>query len=547
MRFRSKAALFLLSLFLIIAVASTRNGDIFFQIKKNLTIFSDVYKEIATLYVDEVSPQTAMRQAIDAMLGSLDPYTVFIGEGEQQEMEILSTGNYGGIGIEAGYRGGRIVIIAPLEGYPAQRAGIMPGDVIISIDGIDTSDLSAEEVQQITIGEVGSSIAVTIDRYGIDRALEFELKRERIEIRNVSFATLIGDEKNIAYVHLSRFGQNTAEELRQSLIDFSEITELRGIILDLRNNPGGLLTEAVEVVDKFIEPGVMVVETRGRLHAQSNMFMTNEPPLFGELPLIILQNEGSASASEIVAGALQDVDRAVIIGGKSFGKGLVQIIRPLSYNTSLKLTVSRYYIPSGRSIQSVDYKNEGLEGSDTEYEVQRRSFLTRNGRIVYDGQGVDPDLRIETVRPSLSEIALMQNNHPFFFINEYVNTNPDADTVLPESIFDAFVSYLERQDFDYTTPADQYLEALSNQSHLYSNPDIVEKQLDIVRQTLLEDKKQNLNDSRDTILKMLQSELLSRKLGRSERQEALLKLDNYVLEAIWLLNEPEKYKAVLKP
>lgn len=547
MRFRSKAALILLSLFLIVAVASTRNGDLFFQIKKNLTIFSDVYKEIATLYVDEVSPQTVMRQAIDAMLGSLDPYTVFVGEGEQQEMEMLSTGNYGGVGIEAGYRGDRIVIIAPLEGYPAQRAGIMPGDVILSIDGIDTRGLSAEEVQQLTIGEVGSSITITIDRYGIDRPLEFELERERIEIRNISFASLIGDGKDIAYVHLSRFGQNTAEELRQTLIDYSERAELRGIILDLRNNPGGLLTEAVEVVDKFIEPGVMVVETRGRLQEQSNMFMTDEPPLFGDLPLIILQNEGSASASEIVAGALQDVDRAVIIGGKSFGKGLVQIIRPLSYNTSLKLTVSRYYIPSGRSIQSVDYKNDNVEGTDSESEVQRRSFLTRNGRTVYDGQGVDPDLKIEIERPSFSEIALMQNNHPFFFINEFVNTNPDAGIELPESIFDDFLSYLERQEFDYTTPADQYLEALSNQSHLYSNPAIVEEQLDKVRETLQEDKKQNLTDSRDKIINMLQSELLSRKLGRTERQEALLKSDNYVLEAIWLLNDPEKYNAVLKP
>jgi carboxyl-terminal processing protease len=547
MRFRSKAALFLLTLFLIITVASVRNGDLFFQIKKNLTIFSDVYKEIATLYVDEVSPQTVMRHAIDAMLETLDPYTVFVGEGEQQEVEMLSTGNYGGIGIEAGYRGDRVVVIAPLEGYPAQRAGILPGDVIININGINTSGLNAEEVQQLTIGEVGSSITITIDRYGIDRPLEFELERERIEIRNISFASLIGDEKNIAYVHLSKFGQNTAEELRQSLIEFSEKTELRGIILDLRNNPGGLLTEAVEVVDKFIEPGVMVVETRGRLQEQSNMFMTDEPPLFGELPLIILQNEGSASASEIVSGALQDVDRAVIIGEKSFGKGLVQIIRPLSYNTSLKLTVSRYYIPSGRSIQSVDYKSDGIEDGETDTENQRRSFLTRNGRTVYDGQGVDPDMEIETARPSFSEIALKQNNHAFFFINEYVNTNPDGGIELPESIFDDFVSYLERQDFDYTTPADQYLEALSNQSHLYSNPAMVEEQLDKVRQTLQTDKKQNLADSRDTILKMLQTELISRKLGRTDRQEALLKMDSYVLEAIWLLNEPEKYKAVLKP
>jgi carboxyl-terminal processing protease len=546
MKFRSKAALLSLSLFLIIAVASTRNGDLFFQIKKNLTIFSDVYKEIATLYVDEVSPQTVMRRAIDAMLGTLDPYTVFVGEGEQQEMEILSSGNYGGIGIEAGYRGDRIVIIAPLEGYPAQRAGILPGDVIISIDGIDTKGLSAEEVQQLTVGEVGSAITITIDRFGIDRPLEFELQRERIEIRNISFASLIGDEKNIAYVHLSRFGQNTAEELRQSLIEFSNQTELKGIILDLRNNPGGLLTEAVEVVDKFIEPGVMVVETRGRIQEQSNMFLTDEPPLFGELPLIVLQNEGSASASEIVAGALQDVDRAVIIGEKSFGKGLVQIIRPLSYNTSLKLTVSRYYIPSGRSIQSVDNKNNGIDGSDSESDTDRRSFLTRNGRTVFDGQGVDPDLKIEADRPSYTEIALMQNNHPFFFINEYVNRNPDAGTELPESAFEDFVNYLQSQNFEYTTPADQYLEALSNQSHMYSNPAVVEEQLDKVRETLRLDKQQNLADSRDTIIKMLQSELLTRKLGRSERQEALLKMDSYVLEAIWLLNDPQKYNAILK-
>jgi carboxyl-terminal processing protease len=351
---KRNTSLILLTVLLAGSLAFTQVNDLFFQIKKQLTIFSDAYKEVATLYVEEVSPERLMTTGINAMLKELDPYTVFIPEGEQQQMEIISTGTYGGVGIDAGYRGDKIVVIAPLEGYPADRAGIRPGDIILKINDVTVADISPEEVQQLTIGDPGTEINLTIQRTGMEDLLEFKLIREQIEVKNIEYSGRLESNENVGYIKLTRFGQGSAEEIREKLLSFQS-SGVNSLILDLRNNPGGLLNEAVEIVDKFIEPGVTVVETNGRIQSENSTYSTDEPPVFGDLPVIVLMNEGSASASEVVAGAFQDLDRAVIMGETSFGKGLVQTVRPLSYNTSLKITIAQYFTPSGRSIQSVDY------------------------------------------------------------------------------------------------------------------------------------------------------------------------------------------------
>src|SRR6056297_64869 len=417
MKFKNLTAVAAILLVSFLFAAFIRDGDPFFEIKKQLTIFSDVYKEVATQYVDEVPPGLLMESGINAMLEKLDPYTVFIDEGQQQQMEIFSTGGYGGIGLEAGYRGDQIVIIAPMEGYPADRAGLLPGDIILKINDLQTSDLTPEEVQQLTVGDIGSEVTLTIRRPGLETEIDYTLQRERIDVKNVSFAERFGERKEFAYLQLSRFGQNSAEEVREQLISFNREQQLEGLILDLRNNPGGLLNESVDIVDKFIEPGVTVVETRGRHEAQNNVYATEETPLFEDLPLVILINNGSASASEIVSGAFQDLDRGVVIGEKSFGKGLVQIVKPLSYNTSIKITVSKYFIPSGRSIQAIDYSGSDYEKQNTAEDNRYRSvFKTKNGRTVYDGKGIEPDIVISKEKPSILETALMQRNHFFFFV-----------------------------------------------------------------------------------------------------------------------------------
>lgn len=529
-----------------VLTAAIKSGDIYFQIKKQLTIFSDVYKEIATLYVDELPPEALMKNGINSMLDALDPYTTFVDEGQQQQMEILSTGTYGGIGLDAGYRGDRIVVIAPYDGYPASRAGIRPGDFILEIDGVATDGMDPEEVQQLTIGDIGTLISLKIERRGIDQPIEFELKRERIEVKNIAHSDLIGENTDVGYIQLTRFGQNTAEELREQLLRFREEGSMNGLILDLRNNPGGLLNEAVHVVDKFIDPGELVVETRGRLREQSNSFYTEEPPLFDDLPLVILLNSGSASASEVVAGALQDLDRAVILGQTSFGKGLVQTIRPLSYNTSLRLTVSRYYTPSGRSIQSIEYTHDNGSTEQLLPEGQRREFETRNGRKVYEGAGIEPDITIEVPSASLLETTIQQKNLPFFFISDYISDHSvDEESEFPENIYQQFVEYLQEEDFDFETSADRHIKELKNLEEYFSETDKARELLRELEQLVNEQKNLSLIENREQLENALKLEWISVTRGRTEKIQESLPLDLVVTESLSILSNPERYKEVL--
>lgn len=533
----------LITVLIAVSLAFTQAGDLFFQIKKQLTIFSDAYKEVATFYVEEISPEKMMKTGLNAMLNELDPYTVFIGEGEQQQMEIISTGSYGGVGIDAGYRGDDIVVIAPLEGYPADRAGIRPGDVILSINEVPVEGISPEEVQQLTVGDPGTQISFTIQRTGIDEPLHFELERERIEVKNIEYSGLIDNSNNLGYINLTRFGQRSAEEVREKLLGFQS-GELNGLILDLRNNPGGLLNEAVEIVDKFIEPGVTIVETKGRLESENNTFVSDEPPVFEELPLIVLLNEGSASASEVVAGALQDLDRAVIVGETSFGKGLVQTVRPLSYNTSLKLTISQYFTPSGRSIQSVDYsKGNGFEGRQIPDSL-RRAFTTKNGRTVYDGFGIEPDVKVEDEEDSRLRLALLQNNRFFFYVADYIARNGEEK---PDEFYDRFLDYLEKENFDYDTPAEQNIDQLvANKGSFYDEDQSMEW-INQLQQSINRRKEQEFSENKEYIERKLSEEWIAQTGTSEQRVQYQLGSDNFIREAIQLLETKEKYDSILKP
>jgi len=536
-------AVFYILLISAVLIAAVKAADPFFEIKKQLTIFSDVFKEITTEYVEEVSPESLMKTGINAMLEKLDPYTVFIDEGQQQQMEIFSTGNYGGIGLEAGFRGPHIVVIAPMEGYPAHKAGILPGDLILEINGLSTKSMTPEEVQQLTTGDIGTEVTLKIQRPGIEEEMEYTLKRERIEVKNISFAGRFGDNDEFAYIQLSRFGQNTAEEVREQLIRFDRELPMEGLILDLRNNPGGLLNESVQIVDKFVEPGVTIVETRGRFEPQNNVYATDETPLFEDLPLVVLINSGSASASEIVSGAFQDLDRAVVVGEKSFGKGLVQIVKPLSYDTSLKITVSKYFIPSGRSIQAINYNGNGFETGVNN--ANQAIFKTKNGRTVYGGNGIVPDVEIEQERPSLLETALMQRNHYFFFINDYINTHQDQE--YSEKIFDEFVTYLSDQNFDYQTEADRQIASLENNLQMFSDSGVAENHLAELEKMIQQKKKDNILRLKESINQTLKYEWMSRTSSSSDFQKSVLESDDAFLKAIDLLKKPDEYSRILKP
>jgi len=533
----------LLIISLAVTLAFTQVNDLFFQIKKQLTIFSDAYKEVATLYVEEVSPERLMSTGLNAMLNELDPYTVFIPEGEQQQMEIISTGSYGGIGIDAGFRGDDIVVIAPLEGYPADRAGIRPGDIILEINNVSIAGITPEEVQQLTLGDPGTEITLTIQRIGMDELLEFNLEREQIEVKNVEYSGRLDNNKDVGYIKLTRFGQRSAEEIREKLLEFKN-DSVKSLILDLRNNPGGLLNEAVEIVDKFIGPGVTVVETKGRIRSENSTFATDEPPVFEDLPIIVLMNEGSASASEVVAGAFQDLDRAVILGETSFGKGLVQTVRPLSYNTSLKITISQYFTPSGRSIQSVDYTGENSARGRKIPDSLRRAFTTKNGRTVYDGFGIEPDVKVTGETLSRLQLALLQENTFFFFVADYIARN---DSEMPDDLYNMFLTYLEDENFDYETQAESYIDQLMSVNESFYDTQESQELLKQLHESIDRKKDQLLVENREFIERNLMEEWMAQTGTSEEMTQYNLSNDSMILQALQLIENHERYDSILNP
>lgn len=528
-------------------IGAARNSDIYFLIKKNFTIFSDVFQEVSLNYVDEVNPEKLMRKGINAMLESLDPYTVFIDEAQNQDIEIITRGSYGGVGLKVDIRGSNIVVIAPREGYPAYRKGIRSGDIIKAVDGISVEELSPEEVQGLTVGEPGTNVTLTIERYGVTRSLTFELTRELVEVKNVDYYSLIGPGQDIGYIMLSRFSQNAAEEIRKAIEYFQAQTELKGLILDLRNNPGGLLEEAVKTVDKFVGPGLMVVETRGRLNEHNSIFKTEEPAMLGELPLVILQNNGSASASEIVSGALQDLDRAVVIGEQSFGKGLVQVVRPLSYNTALKITTSRYFIPSGRSIQSITYTHDERNSQISKPDSLRRAFKTRNGRTVYDGHGIAPDIKVTIPSPTLLETTLYQQSHFFNFANQYASEHETFATGdISDDLFSQFKTFLDKQNFSYHTQTEHYLAQVEAElrEENRSGSDL-ESHIVALKRMAAQKKESELDRQKERLKQILYQELVSRYEGTQGQIAASIKTDPAVKEALSVLESIPHYHDIL--
>ncbi len=520
---------------------SFQEQDVYFLIKKNFSIFSEAYENIALEYVDEVNPELLMRNGMQAMLETLDPYTVFYNESQNEQAEIFSRSNYAGIGIEAGFRDGEVVVVAPTEGGPADLRGVRAGDVILAIDGISTEGLLPEEVQNLTMGEIGSSVALLINRFGVDQPLEFEITRASIEVPNVTHSTHLGSNDEIGYIRLAQFGMNSASEIRQALEELSSSYELEGLVLDLRDNPGGILQEAVAIVDKFVEPGLTVVETRGRIAEYNQAYKTSEPVLFDK-PIVILMNGGSASASEVVSGALQDLDRAVILGETSFGKGLVQIVKPMPYNTSMKITISRYFTPSGRSIQSVDYTHQSRNSSISRAETANRIFKTRNGREVKEGRGIEPDVASGSEIPGLLEVSLLQQGVYFDFATKFEAENPSYDEPeLSETVFSEFKAFLTEQGFDYSTDSELLLSELRSK---HQNEEI-QTHLDAIKEVIAQEKLAAFDQAEQRIKKAVYLEIISRFNGQNAKKNAALRLDDQIEEAFNVLSSPKNISSIL--
>lgn len=533
------------TLFLAVGLAGVLlwQADGYFQIKKNFTLFSEVYGEVSRRYVDDVEAGAMLRNGINAMLELLDPYTVLMDEGNDAVMDMMLRGTYTGVGIEVGARGSDLVIIAPVEGYSAFEKGIRAGDVILAVDGISVSGFSVEDLYNLLKGEVGTPVRLTIRRSGIDEALDFDLVRARVSVKNVAYSGWLDRQKGTAYVSLSMFGFNAADEIRQALADLKSERSIESLVLDLRNNPGGLLDEAVKLVDLFVKPGELVVRTHGRASETREEYKTRQPVFF-DGPIVVLQNEGSASASEIVAGALQDLDRAAVIGERSFGKGLVQIVRPLSYNTALKITVSRYYTPSGRSIQALQYLHDGAEAR-TLPDSLRNTFTTRNGRIVKDGLGIEPDVAINGAPNERLDILLRQGGHYFRFANEYRARNATySHSVLPDAVHAEFRQWLAAAGFTYQSrqmAAFEDLRAGVAESDRMRYADVWKRMEDELARL----RDEEMDRMTPVVKASLHQELLSRYLGSKALTEQRLIADPVVRASVDLLHNRSRLDALL--
>jgi carboxyl-terminal processing protease len=528
-------------------MAQENNRD--FEISKNLEIFSELYKQLELNYVDEISPGELMKTGIDAMLESLDPFTNYIPESQIEDYRLLTTGQYGGIGSLIHKQGDYVIISDPYQGFPAEKAGLIPGDKILEVDGKSATGKSTDEVSAVLKGEPGSKLELLIEREGVSEPFLVELKRENIKIDNIPYYGMLDD--HIGYIKLSGFTQNAGNEVKRAFLELKQDNEMKGVVLDLRGNGGGLLNEAVNIVNIFTPKGELVVTTRGKESSRNRSYSTTDKPEDTEMPVIVLVDESSASASEIVSGALQDLDRGVIVGQKTYGKGLVQNVLPLSYKSQVKVTVAKYYIPSGRCIQAIDYSHKDEDGiAHTVPDSLISIFTTKNGRKVYDAGGIMPDVALEPGKLSPISIALLTNYIIFDYANKFARENdsilPADQFVITDEIYADFKNFVNsREDFDYTTSSERMLSRLREVAKEEDYYEKINEEIRVLESKLMHNKDEDLLTHRDEIAEMLQIEIASRFYFQRGRVISSLKTDPEVKKAIGIFNDNALYSSIL--
>ncbi|MES2592254.1 MAG: S41 family peptidase [Bacteroidota bacterium] len=522
--------------------------DSYFEVSKNLDIFATLFRELNIYYVDETNPGDLMKKGIDDMLASLDPYTNYIPESEIEDYRYMTTGQYGGIGALIRQDGDYVVISEPYEGFPAQKADLRAGDKILKINDTDTKGKKTEDISKFLKGQPSSTLKLIIEREGEKKPIEKIVNREEIKIKSVPYSGMVGP--GIGYIKLTGFTENAAGEVKEALLELKKNPELKSIVLDLRGNPGGLLKEAVDIVNLFEEKGTDIVSTRGKVKDWDKTHKAMNSPVDLTTPITILIDRGSASASEIVSGALQDLDRGVVIGQRSYGKGLVQQTRPLSYNAQLKVTVAKYYTPSGRCIQALDYSHHNDDGSvDKVPDSLISAFQTKNGRIVYDGGGVAPDVVTETPKYSSILSSLVIKNLIFNYATKYRSTHNTIigakDFDLSDAEYDDFIAYLNGKDYDYTTRTEKALDELKEDAKDDKTLDAIKADIDALKTKIMHNKKTDLMTYKPEIKQFLEEEIVSRYYFQNGRLEASLKDDIDLKEAMAVLKNNDRYKSVL--
>ena len=521
----------------------------YFEVSKQLDIFTSVFKEVSLYYVDDTQPGELAEEAINSMLSSLDPYTNYIPEEAVEDFRIRQTGDYAGVGASVGEHKDEVIVTSIFEGFAAAKAGLLVGDIIKSIDGEPVGDRSLESISEILKGAPGTEVELQIERAEKEN-LSIKIKREKVHRSSVPFAGLI--EEDYGYISLSSFTQNASGEVRKAWEDMAGDKDLKGLILDLRNNPGGLLVEAINLTNLFIPKGKTVVQTKGKLEEWQKTYETNEKPFNTEIPVVVLINSGSASASEIVAGTLQDYDRAVILGRRSFGKGLVQESRMLPYGAQLKVTIAKYYTPSGRLIQAIDYAERAEDGSVAKVpDSLRNAFQTNNGRVVYDGGGIDPDVETESPKASELIVALFRDLQFFDFATEYYFQHPEiasaADFRVNDETFAAFKKWLSLRDFDYDTRTGRVINTLENVANEEEFSQEMSQELFDLKEAYEKRKALELDRNKDIVKELLQEEIVARYHYEGGRLENALNHDTDIIHALNFLKDQKAYQTILSP
>jgi carboxyl-terminal processing protease len=516
-------------------------NDKYFEIIKNIEIFTNVYKELNTNYVDEIDPGQLMRTGLESMVGSLDPFTNYISEADIEGYRFQTEGRYRGIGAKSEQMGDYITITELYRDQPADRAGLKAGDQIISVDGQSAVGRTLEEMESVMRGFPGTTMDLVIRRPGVVEDISISLTRGDVKVPNVPYSGMLGED--IGYINLSVFTQQASRNVASALRELQAQTpELKGVVLDLRGNGGGLLAEAIGLCNLFIPRNEIVVTTRGKVKDWDRVYKTQNQPINTDIPVVVLINERSASASEIVSGVMQDYDRGVLIGQRSYGKGLVQNTMDIGYNARVKITTAKYYIPSERCIQSVEYEN----GEPKHIPDERRArFKTRNGRQVLDGGGVKPDILLDPITDDGIVKALIEEFVLFDYVTQWTQAHPTIDSV---DVFDftdfaGFEAYLQQRNFQYNSAAEKVLadfkaKAAAEGLDLTAQLKQMEADIDAAQQA-------ELQRYRDDIIDLIEKEIVGRYYYQRGKVQMGLRNDAEVAEAIELLNDPERYRGIL--
>lgn len=548
-RFRKKFKYGIAGLLIVFVTGSAfyNPSEKYFEIAKNLDIFATLFKEVNTWYVDDITPAKLVKTGIDAMLASLDPYTNYISEDQIEDYRTMTTGEYSGIGAEVGTRDGRILIMMPLEGFAADKAGIKVGDEIVAIDGISLKDKTYEETSQLLKGQAKTNVVLSIKRYGNENPIDITITRGKIQTYNVPYYGMVTED--IGMIKLTDFTRDASKEVNDALLAL-KAQGAEKIIFDVRGNPGGLLDEAVKISNIFVEKGKEIVSTKGKVKDWNKTYNGLSEATDTQIPLVVLTSGTSASAAEIVSGVIQDYDRGVLIGENTYGKGLVQATRSLSYNSKLKVTIAKYYIPSGRCIQAIDYAHRNEDGSVGKVaDSLRMPFKTAAGRIVYDGGGVKPDISIEHDRYAPITQTLFMKSLLFDYANKYHfehKTIAEAKKFkLTDTEYSDFIKWLSSKEYDYTTRVEKMIKDLEEVAQKEDSYEALKPKIDEFKKGIAHNKENDLRTHKAEIMELLEREIVTRYYLERGQMEATFDDDLDMKAAIEVLNNEVRYKEIL--